>query len=81
LKGGLRVLELKNLNKTLLGKWKWRLGTKENNLWKEILESKYDLGEYWMDVLRDQMNLVGGKILGKCAGKAWKECFLMKNTE
>jgi len=28
-------------NKALLAKWKWRLGTKDQGLWKDILESKY----------------------------------------
>lgn len=78
LEGALGVLELKFFSKVLLEKWKWRLQTKENSLWKEIWNQNMDLGEYWTNVLIDQTNLIGEKILEKCAMKAWKECGLMQ---
>ena len=41
--GGLGVKEVYNFN-ILLVKWKWRLGTKTNRLWLEVLKSNMDLG-------------------------------------
>jgi len=39
--GGLGIRNIQNFNDALLAKWKWRLGTKDNGLWKHVLESKY----------------------------------------
>jgi len=39
--GGLDPKQLDSFNKVLLDKWKWRLGSFENDLWKNILVSKY----------------------------------------
>jgi len=35
--GGLGIMQLDSFNKAILGKWKWRLGSSENGLWKDIL--------------------------------------------
>ena len=40
-KKGIRRIDL--LNKALLAKWLWRMGSSENGLWKDVLESKYGL--------------------------------------
>ena len=39
--GGLGIIDLRNFNLALLGKWIWRLGTDSGGLWKEIIDSKY----------------------------------------
>ena len=39
--GGFRVKDITSFNITILGKWNWGLGTKENDLWKEIIVSKH----------------------------------------
>ena len=39
--GGIGLKDIHLFNKALLAKWKWRLGTEEHGLWKDILESKY----------------------------------------
>jgi len=39
--GGLGIMQLDFFNKALLGKCKWRLGSSEKVLWKDILELKY----------------------------------------
>jgi len=37
---GLGIRDIGNFNTTLLAKWKWRLGTEDHGLWKEVLDSK-----------------------------------------
>ena len=39
--GGLGIRDIQNFNTALLVKWKWRLGTEDNGLWKQVIESKY----------------------------------------
>jgi len=39
--GGLGLRDIQKFNVALLAKWKWRLGTENNGLWKQVLESKY----------------------------------------
>jgi len=39
--GGLGIKNIRKFNEALLAKWKWRLGTEEVRVWKEILESRY----------------------------------------
>jgi len=37
-----RKRDIETFNVALLGKWKWRLETKRGDLWKELLNSKYE---------------------------------------
>lgn len=39
--GGLGVRDVRAVNLSLLGKWKWHLLTDRRALWKEVLEEKY----------------------------------------
>ena len=46
-KGGLGLRKLALLNKALLGKWIWRYACDKDNLWKQVITTKYgqeDLG-------------------------------------
>ena len=46
--GGLGVRLIEKVNKALLGKWLWRVGEPDGRLWRQILISKYQLGnEGW----------------------------------
>ena len=40
-KGGLGLRKLALLNKTLLGKWIWRFACDKDNLWKQVIMTKY----------------------------------------
>ena len=40
-KGGLGLRKLALLNKVLLGKWIWRYACDEDNLWKQVITTKY----------------------------------------
>uniref|UniRef100_A0A2N9ED83 Reverse transcriptase zinc-binding domain-containing protein n=1 Tax=Fagus sylvatica TaxID=28930 RepID=A0A2N9ED83_FAGSY len=53
-KGGLGVRSLVLFNKALLGKWLWRFGLEENNLWQRILVAKYgvELGGWRTNPIR-----------------------------
>ena len=63
--GGLGVKDIRMFNCALLAKWKWRLLSEEKGIWKEILVSKYCLGEdrgqesskshswWWRDIFRE----------------------------
>jgi len=39
--GGLGVKNVRNFNRALLAKWKWRLMGEEKGMWKQVLISKY----------------------------------------
>ena len=39
--GWLGIMNVRQFNLALMGKWIWRLKTKTRVLWKEVLESKY----------------------------------------
>ena len=47
--GGLGVRRLENMNKSMLGKWNWRLATEDNPPWKKLIKLKYGLevGEWF----------------------------------
>ncbi|XVF18957.1 hypothetical protein REPUB_Repub11eG0068800 [Reevesia pubescens] len=46
--GGLGIINLKQKNLALLGKWYWRFATDDNALWKKLLTSKYNVtGRVW----------------------------------
>ena len=44
-KGGLGILKLEKLNKSLLRKWNWRLAVEDNPSWKDLIKLKYGLEE------------------------------------
>ena len=44
-KGGLGIRRLEKLNKSLLGKWNWRLAMEDNPSWKDLIKLKYGLEE------------------------------------
>ena len=44
-KRGLGVWSLVKLNKSLLGKWNWRLAVEDNPPWKDLIKLKYRLEE------------------------------------
>ena len=43
--GGLSIRKLTTFNMALLGKWLWRFGKEENQLWRRLVASKF--GEEW----------------------------------
>jgi hypothetical protein len=53
-KGGLGVRSLVLFNKALLGKWLWRFGLEENNLWRRVLVVKFgvELGGWRTNPIR-----------------------------
>lgn len=40
--GGLGIKEVGRFNAALFAKWKWKLGTEEVGVWRDIIESSYD---------------------------------------
>ncbi|KAL4189211.1 hypothetical protein AMTRI_Chr08g205860 [Amborella trichopoda] len=42
-KGGLRIRDLRKQNLALLGKWWWRIAYHENQLWAQVIKSKYNI--------------------------------------
>lgn len=39
--GGLGIRPLRHVNNALLGKWLWRLGKEDPNLWRQVIVAKY----------------------------------------
>ena len=42
-KGGLGIMRLEKMNKSLLGKWNWKLVMEDNPSWKDLTKLKYGL--------------------------------------
>ena len=40
-KGGLGLRKIAMLNRALLGKWIWRFACEKDNLWKQVITTKY----------------------------------------
>ena len=40
-KGGLGIRDIKSFNLALLGKWRWNLFHHQEELWAQVLDSKY----------------------------------------
>ena len=53
------MIDIRQFNIALLGKWIWRLGYEKQGLWKEVLDSKYG---GWRD-LRSQRK--------RCTNSLW----------
>ena len=43
--GGLGIRKLTTCNKALLGKWLWRFGVEETQIWRRVVASKF--GKEW----------------------------------
>lgn len=46
-KGGLGLHHLVDMNVALLCKWLWRLGSKEEGMWKNLVIEKYGVQDVW----------------------------------
>ncbi|WMV42981.1 hypothetical protein MTR67_036366 [Solanum verrucosum] len=46
-KGGMGVRNLKTQNQCLMMKWLWRFASSELALWKEVIQLKYEMADYW----------------------------------
>jgi len=66
--GGLGVVNIKDFNSALLGKWVWRLGSNEVGLWKEVVESKYG---GWRNLKEDRC-IYNASIWWKGLKSLWK---------
>ena len=66
-KGGLGVIDIGKFNLALLGKWIWRLKSKERSLWEDILVSKYG---GWRD-LRSQGQKSKDSVWRRDLRKVW----------
>ncbi|GKV49208.1 hypothetical protein SLEP1_g55970 [Rubroshorea leprosula] len=52
--GGLGVKDMRRFNLALMGKWWGRLASKDEGLWRRVIEGKYSEGRgNWMDWVRD----------------------------
>ena len=63
-KGGLGIRSLTKLNKSLLGKWNWRLAVEDNPPWKRLIKVKYGL---------EEGNLYSKEPKGRFGVGVWKE--------
>ena len=63
-KGGLGLRKLALLNKALLGKWIWRYACDKDNLWKQVIMTKYG---------QEGLGWRSKKANGAVGGRVWKE--------
>ena len=69
-KGGLGLRRIATLNRALLGKWIWRFACEKDNLWKQVITTKYGQEDYgWRS--KKASEAVGVRV--------WKE--IMKESE
>ncbi|RVW12516.1 hypothetical protein CK203_082429 [Vitis vinifera] len=69
-KGGLGLRRIATLNRALLGKWIWRFACEKDNLWKQVITTKYGQEDYgWRSK----------KASGAAGVGVWKE--IMKESE
>ena len=70
-RGGLGIRSLEILNKSLLGKWNWRLAIEDNPPWKDQIKLKYGLeeggGSWWSQ--GGVLGWASGRILGEKLNK------------
>lgn len=45
--GGLGIRRIQEVNIALLSKWLWRSGNEHDNLWRQVIASKYGLVNAW----------------------------------
>ena len=70
LNGGLGLRRIATLNRALLGKWTWRFACEKDNLWKQVISTKYGQEEHdWR----------AKKASGAAGVGVWKE--IMKESE
>ncbi|GKV23017.1 hypothetical protein SLEP1_g32806 [Rubroshorea leprosula] len=56
--GGLGVKDMRRFNLALMGKWWGRLASKDEGLWRRVIEGKYSEGRgNWMDWARDDRGM------------------------
>ncbi|RVW82237.1 hypothetical protein CK203_041704 [Vitis vinifera] len=68
--GGLGLRRIATLNRALLGKWTWRFACERDNLWKQVISTKYGQEEHgWR----------AKKVSGAAGVGVWKE--IMKESE
>ncbi|RVW79372.1 E3 SUMO-protein ligase MMS21 [Vitis vinifera] len=68
--GGLGLRRIATLNRALLGKWTWRFACERDNLWKQVISTKYGQEDYgWR----------AKKVSGAAGVGVWKE--IMKESE
>ncbi|GKU91159.1 hypothetical protein SLEP1_g5069 [Rubroshorea leprosula] len=93
--GGLGVKDMKRFNLALMGKWWGRLASKDEGLWRRVIEGKYSEGRgNWMDWVRDgrgmgslwwrdvcNLNNRDGENVGWLEEGKDKECYQMGNTQ
>ncbi|RVX22326.1 LINE-1 reverse transcriptase-like [Vitis vinifera] len=68
--GGLGLRRIATLNRALLGKWIWRFACERDNLWKQVISTKYGQEDYgWR----------AKKVSGAAGVGVWKE--IMKESD